>query len=200
MMTWGIIEPDNHFGISMLTTYVCTPYLDEDNYMLVKPTQNNTNDGLRGPGLVQGDGAGVAMDVPNAGVPQVDCCSNPDGVQLYTPPTYRMFDGNLHIVRAVYKEDDFRVYIDGDSESGITDVSGTPPTLTGGHLDIGYESFRDKNHGGGLIGFCRFYTTEFVPLYPFESSRSHRGGIGLAHPKAEAAPSVWQRLWGSIWQ
>lgn len=167
MLAWGARFPNSRVGSNIQTAYVCSPFKDANNNLLLKTTQS-TGNAQRGASLTQGAGGGVYADVLNGGTSQLNCCGNAAGFgQWYTPGNAHQHDGQEHRARGVFFDDDVRVYVDGDQTSGITDTGATMPDLSsGGHLDVGYEDTGDQNQGNGVITYCRVYRRDFEPTFP----------------------------------
>jgi hypothetical protein len=168
-MSWVTMVNDTscaNDGTCNVANYVCTPYVDTNNYMLLKATTST------GQGILNGSaasGGGVYAGVFSSGSDLLECCGQGSGFgQWYTGygvSGNNQHDGQIHHARLVYLANDFRAYVDGDQTPGVADTTGTPPDLTSGYIAIGYESATGTNQPNGLIGRCTIYSAELDDFY-----------------------------------
>lgn len=125
---------------------------DSNNRCYIKNNPNNTVMGLSGPSLIQTTGQNPYMQCLNAGVNEVDCCSNNPPGQGYRAGV-NTTDGQHHFFCAnVFESTGAAVYVDDDTISGITDTTVDLPDFSSGfHLCVGWDPISDLLHGGGPI-------------------------------------------------
>jgi hypothetical protein len=169
-LVWQTLTHDTECGndgTCNVAHYVCVPYVDANNYMLVKATTST------GQGILAGataSGGGVYFGLLNAGTDQMECCGQGSGFgQWYTGMGVNgnnQHDGQRHHSRFVFLSNDLRGYVDGDDSPGVADTTATIPDLTGGSILIGYESATGTNQPNGLIERCAIYSEEFEEIWP----------------------------------
>lgn len=169
-LSWSILDYDSkcgNAGTCNVAAYVCTPYVDANNYLLMKHT-TSTGQGIKDGAASAG--GGVYFGLMSSGSDLMECCGQGSSFgQWYTRRGNTgsvMPDGQRHHARFVYLANDMRGYVDGDALPGVADTTGTAPALTSGSILIGYESATGAAQPAGLVERCALYAQEFEETWP----------------------------------